>query len=175
MYKQILMDRYVLIQEEPRGASQLVEIMINSNGLGRVKIDDQPQLRSQDGVTIIHKALRLITPKILTDAPTAGAPNAPIAELQKISLVLYSEGWEKGQYIPLLTLNDMVDADSTAATTIPYRNKTTRLDNWKNVDWNKSYLQLSNGTATANSPYCVLIEVEYVRLDAGKKEIVGPA
>lgn len=161
--------------EEPRGPSQLVEIPVTANGLQRVNLPDIQQLRSYIGQDIIIKAMRLITPKVLTNAPTNGGATSPIAELRKISLVIYCEGWEKAQLIPILTLNDMADADATAATTIPYRNRTTRFDDWKNVDWSKSFLQYSNSTVSANTPYTVLIEVEYVKLDAQGKPIIGPA
>jgi hypothetical protein len=163
----------ILVQEEPRGASQLVEVPVGANGLTRINFPDIQQLRSQVGQTIIIKWIRLITAKVLTNAPTVGGVVAPIAELRKVSVTLYSEGWERGQLIPLLTLNDVADADATTATTIPYRNHPTRFANWKNVDWSKSYLQYSNGTQSANSPYVFVFDIGYVKLDARNQEIVG--
>lgn len=168
----------VLIQEEPRGPSQLVEIQVTQAGITRVQLPDVQQLRSQVGQDVIIKAVRLITPKVLTNGAISGFVNAPLTELVKISLVLYAEGWEKGHLIPLLVLNDVNDSDATAATTIPFRNKTTRFDNWKNVDWSKSYLQFSNGTAAvlpAGASYVVMLDVEYTKLNAQGKEIVGPS
>lgn len=165
----------VLVQEEPRGPSQLVEIPVPARAVSQVILPDVQQLRSQVGQTIIVKAIRLITDKVLPTAPTLGGANATLAELRKISLILYSEGWERGQLIPILTLNDMVDADSTAATTIPYRNRTTRFADWKNVDWSKSKLIYSNGTPSSGAAYNVILEVEYVKLDANNQEIIGPS
>lgn len=164
----------ILVTQEPRGPSQLVEIPVPAQVVSRVALPDVQQLRSQVGQIIVIKALRLISNKVLTNAPVSGFATATLAELKKISLVLYCEGWEKGQLIPLLTLNDVVDADSTA-TGIPYRVVTTRLSDWRNVDWSKSFLQYSNGTPSSGAAYAVLLEVEYIKLDSAGKEIVGPS
>lgn len=169
------MNEIILVQEEPRGPSQLVECPVTTNGAQKVKLPDVQQLRSMVGQTIIIKAIRLITFKVLARGMTINAVNAPLAELQKISLVLYSENWEKGQMIPLLTLNDVHDADSTAATTIPFRSKATKFNDWRNVDWAQSYLLYSNGSVSANAPYVVMFDVEYIKLDAKGNPIVGPS
>lgn len=161
------------VQEEPRGPSQLVEVPVTVV-TQKVPLPDVQQLRSQQGQTIIIKSIRLITDKVLTNAMTIAGVNAPKAELQKICLVIYSEGWLKAQMIPVLSLNDMADADATAATTIPYRNKTTRFNNWRNVDWPQSYLLYANGQNSAPS-YTVMFDVEYIKFDAFGKEIVGPS
>jgi hypothetical protein len=165
----------ILVQEEPRGPSQLVEIPVGAVVTQRVNIPDQPQLRSMQGQTVIVKAVRLITDKVSPQAPTIGLVNATRDELRKMFLVIYCQGWEKAQYIPILVLNDMVDADSTEATTIPYRNRTTRFSDWPNVDWTKSYIQYANGTPSDGSAYAVLLEVEYVKLDGQNQEIIGPS
>lgn len=164
------MDRVILVQEEPRGPSQLVEVAVTANGLTRVNFPDIQQLRSQVGQNIIIKGIRLVAANVLTNAPLSGNATAPIAELQKLSLTLYCQGWEKGQLIPVLTLNDM---SGDGGATVPYRMNPTKLANWTNVDWSKSYLQFSNGTVSANSPYSVLFDVEYVKLDSQGNEILG--
>lgn len=163
----------ILVQEEPRGPSQLVEAPIVA-GVQKQRLPDVQQLRSQEGQTIIIKAIRLITNKVLANGMTVAGINLPLTELVNMCLVLYSEGWEKGQMIPLLTLNDVVDGDSTAATTIPYRNKATRFNNWRNVDWAQSYLLWANGTTPA-AAYVAMFDVEYIKLDASGKTIVGPS
>jgi len=167
------MEQVLFVQEEPRGPSQLVEVPV-TNGTQKQRLPDVQQLRSQPGQTIIIKAIRLISPKVLPNAMTLNLANAGLAELQKISLVIYSQGWEKGQMIPLLTLNDMADADSTAATTIPYRNKATRFNNWRNVDWAQSYLLYANGQ-TASGAYAVIFDVEYIKLNAKGEPIDIPS
>ena len=148
-----------LVQESPRIASELIEVSVSS-GATRVSLPDVPQLRNQGDQVVVITALRLVTNKVLSKGPVTGTSTMTLTDYVKCSLVLYSNGWEKGHLIPLLTLNDVVDGDSTAATTIPYRYTATRLDNWVNVDWNKSYIQFSNGQS-ASGASVVILEVEY--------------
>lgn len=168
------MEGVVLLQEQPRGSSILVEVPIVA-GTQRQNLPDVQQLRSQEGQVIIIKAIRLITAKVLTNAITLSGTNAPVSELRKMVLTLYCEGWEKGKYIPLLVLNDVNDSDATAGTTIQFRNNPTKLDNWRNVDWAQSYIQFANGQAPAGAPYVVIFEVEYEKLNAKGLPIVGPS
>lgn len=167
--------RLILVQEEPRGPSMIVEVPVPALVVQRVKFPDIQQLRSTQGNRIVIKAMRLITAKVLTNGVSTGFVNAPLAELRKISLVLYADGWEKGQYIPLLTLNDVCDSDSATATTIPFRNVATKFDSWENVDWSKTYLQYSNNASSSGSAYVVMFDVEYVKLDINGSEIKGPS
>jgi len=151
----------ILVQEEPRGASELIEIAVAS-GATQVTLPDVPQLRNQGDQVIVIKSIRLITAKVLSNAPTLGTATTSLTDLKKMSLILYSQGWEKGHLIPLLVLNDVCDSDSTAATTIPYRTSSTRLNDWTDVDWNKSKLMFSSGTSASGASAC-LLEVEYQR------------
>lgn len=167
------MNEIILVQEEPRGASQLLECPVTS-GATKQRLPDNNQLRSVVGQTIVIKGLRLITDKVLADAVNFALPNATLADLVNMVLVIYCEGWERAQMIPLLVLNDMADADATAATTIPYRNKATKFDNWRNVDWAKSFFQFTNGNA-ASTDFAVIFDVEYVKLDNNNQPIIGPS
>lgn len=163
--------RTFLVQEEPRGASQQIEIPVTAAGLSKVQFPDVPELRNQSDQTVIVKALRLVPATVLTNAPINGGTVAPLAELQKMSLVLYCEGWQKGYLIPILSLVDVF----TEGSGIPWKNHTTQLANWENVDWNKCYIQYSNGQVSAGAPYVVLLEVEFLRLNGAGQEIIGPA
>lgn len=165
------MDKIILVQEEPRGPSILIEIPVLTDGKGKVTFPDVPQLRNTTLQTVIIKAIRLVTSDLLTNAPINGNVAIPLAEAKKISIILYAEGWEKGQNIPLLVLNDV----ATPAGTFPYRYEKTSFANWKNVDWNKSYAQYSNLTSSANTPYVIMLEVEYIKLDSNGVEIKGPS
>ena len=152
----------IITPQEPRGPSQLVEILVQSNGRGRVPFPDVPQLRSQGNINVVIKGIRLITSDILALGMVSGLANAPLAELQKMGIVLYADGWEKGYAIPLLIFNDMELANGT----FPNNQSHISLDDWQNFDWSKSYLQYSSGSSSANSPYCVMLDIEYVRLNA---------
>lgn len=164
----------ILLQEEPRGASQLIEIPV-AGALTKVVIPVVQQLQNNTDQIVVIKALRLITDAVLTNAPTQGGINAPVGEITKMTLTIYSEGWEKGNLIPLATLNDIF----TEGSQIPWRQRTMRLADWANVDWNKSFLQFANGTVPAGAPYTVILEAEYIRFrrDTGGQliPIVGPS
>lgn len=162
----------ILVQDEPINMTQLIEIPV-TQAQQKVPLPDIQQLRSQEGQIIIIQSLHLVTAKVLTNGMTIAGTNAPLAELQKICLVLYSRGWQRGQLIPLLSLNDMADSDATTATTIPYRNQSTRFANWRNVDFPQSFLQYANGTAAANVPYVIMLNCCYLKLDANLQPILG--
>jgi hypothetical protein len=162
----------MLVQEEPRGPSMLIEVLLDAAqlGLSSVTLPIVQELQSDMTQTTIIKGIRLVTVGELSNGPISGFVNAPLTELVKISLLLYAEGWTKGFNIPILSLNSTF----TEASGIPYIKRTNKFMNWQDVMWNKSKLIYSNGTAVVGTPYCVLIEVEYVRFDANGLELRGP-
>ena len=157
------------VADEPRGASQLIEIPIPAIVTSKVQLPDVQQLRSQSGQVVIIKALRLISPDLLATSPTLGLTNATLAELQKISLTIWSENWERATLIPILELID----SGILTGAFPFKIRTTRFDNWQNVDWPKSYLQYSNGTPSSGAAYAVILEAEYSKFDDQGKPIRG--
>jgi len=161
----------VVFRSEPRGPSQLVEVDVTTAGRQRVPFPDISQLRSTPDMRVVIKAIRLITEEVLVRSIVSGNVTAPIAELQKISLVIYCEGWEKAQNIPILTLNDM----ALPGGNIPHNYQQTNFNDWVNVSWDKCYLQYANGTLTANTPYTVMLDVQYERFDAQGNLVVGPS
>jgi hypothetical protein len=167
-------DKVILVQEEPRGPSQLIEVSVTATGQSRIKFPDVQQLRNQVDQKVLIKALRLITLDVLTNGVVTGLPNATLAELQKISLIIYCEGWEKAQYWPILTINDV----GTPGGTFPHRYHNSRVNNWQNVDWSKTFLIYSSGTTSnigEGNGYVVMIDVEYEKLDTQGNVIIGPS
>lgn len=150
----------LLVQEEPIGPSQLIEVQVTKNGISEIAFPDIPNLRNQSEQLIIIKAMRLVTDEVLTNAPISGLPVAPLAELKKMTVVLYCEGWQKGQSVPILFFNDMQVPNGTA----PASWTKYKLDSWRNLDWNKSTIQYSNGTPSAGASYAVVFNIEYVRM-----------
>ncbi len=161
----------ILVKEEPNGPSQLIEVPVITNGQQRVNFPDIQQLRSMANQTIIIKGIDLIIAQVLSNGPITGLVTAPLAELAKMSLVIYCEGWEKAQFFPVLALNSM--AVPTAA--IPFGQSRVKFSNWFNVDWSKTYIQYSNTTVSAGAPYCLLLNVQYEKLNAEGVPIVGPS
>lgn len=165
-------DRLVFIKEEPRGPSQLIEVKVPANGTFSVEFPDVQQLRSQSDQRIIVKGIRLITADVLTNGVISGNANAPTAELKKIVMVIYCEGWEKAFNMPILPLNDV----NLPGGAFPHRYNATKFDDWENVDWSKTKLVYANGTGgSANAPYSVIFDVEYIKLNAQGGEIIGPS
>lgn len=161
----------ILVQEEPRGPSELVEIVVTENGKGRIPFPDNDQLRNMSDSTVVIKGIRLVTSDVLTRGVLNDQPNAPVAELQKMALVLYSEGWERCHNMPALLLNDT----TLPGGAFPHRYQSMKFDNWMGVQWKKSFFQLAAGTVTANAPYVILLDVEYVKLDNFNQPIKGPS
>lgn len=164
------MEQTQYLVEAPRGASMLIEIPVTQAGLGSVPLPTVQELLNTPDQKIVVKALRLVTLDVLARGPVTGNVNAPLTELQKLSLILYSQGWEKGQYIPLLLLNDA----ATPAGTFPFRYHATKLADWTNVDFNKSKLVYSNGSVSVIAAnYTIILEVEYCRYDKFGRLIDG--
>ena len=158
----------ILVQTEPIGPITQLEIIIPRAGMGVVPIDDQPLLRSVGDLGIIIRTMTLVNDTMLTNAYVTGNPIAPLTELQKISIQLYSKQWIKMDTIPILMFNSIF----TEGSGIPWNNNKFKLDNWTSVDWNKSKLLFSNGTVSVGAPYSVVFTVEYQPYDANTgKEI----
>lgn len=165
-----LNNRTFLVQEEPRGPSQLIEIQVLTNGQSSVPFPTVPNLTNDTVQNIVIKAIRVIPVEVLATGPIKGSATAPLAELQKMSLSIYCEGWLKGQNIPMLTMVDTFIEGSG----VPYRDRTMQFNNWQSVTWEKTELVYGNGTSSAGAPYTVLVEVEYMKLNKNGMEIVGP-
>ena len=163
------MGQVVTLEDSPRGPSILIEIPVTVNGQQRVPFPDVSQLRSTIDVAIIIKGFRLIPDTVLTNGMLNASVTSPLAELQKIACTFYAEGWEKGQSIPILEFNDFF----SNGTFIPNRFRGTYLDNWRSVDFPKSYLQYANGTLSAGAPYVVLLDCFYEKLNNRGNEIKG--
>lgn len=160
-------EQIVLVQEEPRGPSILIEVPVTA-GQQRVQFPDIQQLRSTVDSAVILKAMRLIPDSVLVAGVTSGTTNATVTELQKITVVIKAEGWEKGQYIPALAMNDFLDG----AGAIVSRFNTTRFANWRHVDWSQCYLQFANNNPSVGN-YVVIFEVEYLKLNKSGVPIIG--
>lgn len=167
--------RMLLVQEEPRGPSQIIEVPVTANGTGRVQFPDIGNLRNQSDQIIIIKQISLVTPSQLTNGPESGLAVSPLTEIVKCSVDLYSEQWIKGDNIPLAHMINVFTEGSGE----PWNPKPMKLDSWMDLDWQKSFIVFSNGTVSAGAPYCFLFDVQYCKMikdEMGNyREIVGPA
>jgi hypothetical protein len=163
-------DRLLLIREEPRGPSLLLEVAVPAQVVSSVNLPVQQDLISDTSKVIVIKSIRLVTPPELATAPVGGQANATLAELQKASILIYAEGWQKGYLIPLLSLNNTF----TEGSGIPFRDHSTKLANWQSVQWNKCQIIYSNGTPSDGTAYAFIFDIEYERFDMNGRIIRGP-
>lgn len=159
----------ILVQEEPRGPSMLVQVAIAA-GQSLIQFKDVPELRNSPTRRVIIKGIRLVIPGLVSTPLNVGNVLAPLTELVKMYLNIYCEGWIKSQGTPILEFNDVYIEGSG----IPFRTASTRLNNWENLDWSKTQIQYGQGL-TAAIDCTVALDVEYVNIDNAGEEIVGPA
>jgi len=149
----------MLIQSQPIKNWTLVETVI-AVGNTRIPIQDQPMLKSYAGHKVVIKGIELITAKGLTHGVLNSAANITRADLIKTVLVLYCNGWEQVQYLPLSRLIGLHDADATTATTVPFMDQPTFFENLSDVDWTKSYFLTANGQSIATAGV-IMLGVQY--------------
>jgi len=163
----------VYIQQEPVDNWTLVEIPIPAQAVNRQAVPDQLMLKSYPDHFVTVKSIEVITAKQLTNAVLNNGANAARAEIIKATLVLYCDGWEKVQYIPLSRLIATYDADAATATTIPFMQNPTTFENLRNVDWTKSYIQYANGLNSSGAAYVFILGVKYV-IQNNRGEVIKP-
>ena len=133
---------------------QLVECVVNQSSTAtRFFFPDQPQLRF---VSLLN--LVVYTPNVVSYSVLSGNPLLSTANLQKSYLVLYYNDKEAVQYMPLLELNRIASASSTAD---PYAFAITPFAG-QQIIWSKSYIQTPSAYGSiSSSNYSVLLGVYY--------------
>ena len=134
-------------------AAQSVEIVLPAGTTGqKFNFPDLPYLRP-DSARI--KAIQILTPGTLTNGPVSGAALATITVLKTASLTLYGgvtnpangvpikQGNQIIQQVPVLTMNNIQNS-----ATDPF-NRNIFLLRGMEVDWTKSFIELSAAPANA--------------------------
>lgn len=135
-----------------------VEFQVNSGAPTKVMFQDLPNLRNQPGNRIIIKDIEVTPVTVMPTSPN-GVAVSPLTELKKAVLVLYVQGEESVNRVPLLKLVRTDDGGTT-----PFQQKWESFADLQNVDWAKSYVLFSS--APAGTPYVILFGVEYEKLSA---------
>lgn len=136
----------------------MIELPVGTVNLGvgaRLKIPDQPQLRTQTNQVIIIQAIRSYDDEVLPNTPT-GATTATVAAVASAFLVLNVFGFDTNLFIPLIDLVSTASTDTSVQRA--YNNTWFRFNNITKVDWSKSYLQFG-AAVTANQSF--LLGVHY--------------
>ncbi len=128
---------------------ELVEIPVGS-AVTKAAIPDQPQLRIQGDQKIRIRDIEVYS--IISLPATQANTTSPLVELKKGTLVLCSKSENRINRIPLLALVTIDDG------TTPYQRNPISLEGIE-VDWSKSYIELSSAAAT--TPYAFMLGVNY--------------
>lgn len=137
---------------------ELVELSVAANQKGKVNFQSIPQLRNQANQIIIIKAIEVYP---ITDYIRSQLDNSiqgfPSGMVPACVLVLYVNGEESVHMIPLSRLiNTQEDNDPR-----PFSLTPVFMDDLSNVDFDKSYVQLSSSHGT---PFVIPFAVWYIRL-----------
>lgn len=139
---------------------QLVEIPVPDTAIsvgGRIMINDQPQLRTQTGQTIVIQALESYYDDLVPKTPTI-RDVVPLANFESSFLVLNVFGYETLQSIPLTELSRInLRSSSQVGVNI---GELFRINDLYRVDWSKSYIQCTTAIS-ANSGLSFLLGVHY--------------
>lgn len=137
----------------------LIELKVTANGRQLMQFDDQPQL-----TTLIDQNIKILGIEVFSDAVLPIAPSgnttAPLAELQKATLVLIDDDKQRVYQYPVLGLNRIY---SDPAAFIPHQNDLQLFDNLQKIAWTKSGCQFT--AITANAPYSILFGIHYEKLE----------
>lgn len=139
---------------------QIIEIPVPAAGvglLGRIKIEDQPQLRTQSDQTVVIQAIQ--TYDIITNplSPT-GKPLPSVAQLSNAYLVLNIFGYENLQSIPMNVMNNTISSDTSVQRF--YTDRLFRINEQFRVDWTKSYI-LTTAAIASPANVSFLLGVHY--------------
>lgn len=143
----------------------LIELNVTTNGRQLVQFDDQPQLTTLIDQNVKILGIEVFSDQVLAIAPS-GATVAPLAELQKATLILINDDKQRVYQYPILGLN-RIYADP--ANFVPHQNDLQLFDNLQKIAWTKSGCQFT--AVTANAPYSILFGIHYEKLDGTPQKL----
>jgi len=123
---------------------EAVEIPVNNTSGTRWAFPDQPQLRNA-----FVNAIQVYGPGAITATPNSLATPAPVSEMKKATITLYSGDIQLVLNMPLLSLNNVVGYDTTSTQNNPYVFQLPDLQGLI-ISWTKSYITLSSASASSN-------------------------
>jgi hypothetical protein len=137
----------------------LIELQVLDNGRIQAQFADQPQL-----TTLVDQEIRILAVETYTDQVLSVAPSgltvAPLAELQKATLMLIDDDKQKVYQYPVLGLNRIY---SDPGNFIPHQIDLQLFENLRKIAWTKSGCQFM--AQTANAPYSIVFGIHYEKLE----------
>jgi hypothetical protein len=147
---------------------ELVDVIITANnGLSRIPIGDQANLRTDGGQDIVIIGIEAFNINALPLSPVTNNPLPTPAQLANAFLTLYIGQEEAIHLIPVVKLN--VTRSSLATATDYFQEHETEFQNLYPVQWDKCYLQLGApfNAGGANAAFSFLLGITYLKFPPG--------
>jgi len=152
----------------PKKRFELVDVIITANnGLSRIPIGDQANLRTDGAQDIVIIGIESFNVNAYPLSPISNNPLPTTAQLANAFLTLYIGQEESIHLIPVTKLNITRSADATA--TDYFQQNETEFQNLYPVQWDKCYLQLGQpfNTGGANTMFSFLLGITYLKFPPG--------
>lgn len=148
---------------------ELVDVIVTANnGLSRIPIGDQANLRTDNSQDIVIVGIEAFNVNAYPKSPISQNPLPTPAQLSNAFLTLYVGQEESVHLIPVTKLN--ITRSSNATATDYFQENATELQNLYPVQWDKCYFQLGApfNAAGANAAFSFLLGVTYLKFPGGK-------
>lgn len=152
----------------PKKRFELVDVIITANnGLSRIPIGDQANLRTDGDQDIVIIGIQALNVNAYPLSPVTGNPLPSTAQLANAFLTLVIGSDEVVHLLPLTSMN--ITRSSNSAATDYFQVEQTEFQNLYPVAWDKSYLQLGQpyNTGGANAQFSIVLGVDYLRFPPG--------
>jgi hypothetical protein len=142
-------------------------IIVANNGLSRIPIGDQANLRTDGNQDIVITGVEFFDINAIPLSPISQNPTPTPAQLANAFLTLYIGQEEAIHLIPGTKLN--LTRSSLSTSTSYFQENETEFQNLYPVQWDKCYLQLGQpfNTGGANTAFSFLIGVTYLKYPPG--------
>ena len=142
-------------------------IISANNGLSRIPIGDQANLRTDGGQDIVIIGVEAFNVNALPLSPISNNPLPTVAQLSNAFLTLYVGQEESINLIPVTKLN--ITRSALATATDYFQDNETEFQNLYPVQWDKSYLQLGApfNAGGANAIFSFLLGITYLKYPSG--------
>jgi len=152
----------------PKKRFELVDVIITANnGLSRIPIGDQANLRTDGAQDIVIVGIESYNVSAYPLSPISNNPLPTTAQLSNAFLTLYIGQEEAIHLIPVTKLN--VTRSALATATDYFQEGETEFQNLYPVQWDKCYFQMGQpfNTGGANAQFSFLLGITYLKFPAG--------
>lgn len=161
----------------PKKRFELIDVIITANnGLSRIAIGDQANLRTDGDQDIVIIGIQAYNSNAFPLSPISNNPLPTVSQLANIFITLVIGSDEVIHLLPLTSTN--ITRSALATATDYFQAEETEFQNLYPVAWDKSYFQLGApfNTGGPNAEFSILLGVDYLRFPPGAwKKATGQA